>query len=351
MSAVAMDFLQKYAPVVADQFVSMNSTQAQNTLYGDVNLESLNWLERTWASYYIWMGNPVLATGVMSFLLHEIVYFGRAIPWLIIDAIPYFHQWKIQPDKHITKEQIWKCTKVVLITHFTCELPLIYLFHPICCYFGMATYEVPFSSLGLMAAQIAFFFVFEDTFHYWAHRGLHYGPFYKNIHKLHHEFSAPIGLAAEYAHPLEVLILAQGTISGPFIYCLFRKDLHILTVYIWITLRLWQAVDAHSGYDFPWSLRHIIPFWAGADHHDYHHMAFTNCFSTSFRWWDFSLGTDAKYHAYKKRLAAAKANQRAKIEKEENERAIQEGLEAERMVLMGGPNKIEKIKVGTGKKQ
>lgn len=92
--------------------------------------------------------------------------------------------------------QILKCTKVVLLTHFTCEAPLILAFHPICCYFGMATYEVPFSPIWLMAAQIAFFFVFEDMFHYWAHRALHWGPLYKNIHKLHHEFSAPIGLVS-----------------------------------------------------------------------------------------------------------------------------------------------------------
>jgi methylsterol monooxygenase len=99
-------------------------------------------------------------------------------------------------NKTVTNAQIWKCTKVVLLTHFTCEFPLIYLFHPICCYFGMATYQVPFSPVALMAAQIACFFVFEDMFHYWAHRALHWGPLYKNIHKLHHEFSAPIGLVS-----------------------------------------------------------------------------------------------------------------------------------------------------------
>jgi hypothetical protein len=63
--------------------------------------------------------------------------------------------------KFVTREQIWKCTKVVLLTHFTCEAPLILAFHPICAYFGMATYNVPFTPLPIMAAQIAFFFVFE----------------------------------------------------------------------------------------------------------------------------------------------------------------------------------------------
>jgi len=146
-----------------------------------------------------------------------------------------------------------------------------------------------------MALQILLFFVMEDAWHYFAHKALHYGPLYRNIHKLHHKYSAPFGLAAEYAHPAEILILglgtintlifgmlayhiftAIGTIGSPLLYCYLSGHLHIVTMYLWITLRLWQAVDAHSGYDFPWSLRKIIPFWAGADYHDFHHMAFTN---------------------------------------------------------------------------
>ena len=91
---------------------------------------------------------------------------------------------------------MWRATKYVLIVHFCAEFPLIYLFHPICCYFGMETYQVPFTPLPVMLAQIAFFFVFEDMYHYWAHRLLHWGPMYKNIHKLHHEFSAPFGLVS-----------------------------------------------------------------------------------------------------------------------------------------------------------
>src|ERR1700675_4197910 len=105
---------------------------------------------------------------------------------------------------------------------------------------------------------------------------LHWGPMYKHIHKIHHKYSAPFGLAAEYAHPAEVFILSTGTIIGPLLYGFFRGDLHIFTVYVWIALRLFQAIDAHSGYgasscyasflfnshfttDFPWSLQHILP--------------------------------------------------------------------------------------------
>jgi len=63
--------------------------------------------------------------------------------------------------KFVSNAQIWKCTKVVLLTHFTCEAPLILAFHPICAYFGMATFNVPFTPWPIMAAQIACFFVFE----------------------------------------------------------------------------------------------------------------------------------------------------------------------------------------------
>ncbi|WFD06661.1 4alpha-methylsterol monooxygenase [Malassezia vespertilionis] len=254
-----------------------------SVLYEGLDIDSLSIFEKLWVQWYQYWGNPVIATGVFSFVLHEIIYFGRSIPWMIIDQMPSMRN------------------------HFTVELPQIWSFHPICEYFGLTTHAVPFPSWLQILWQITFFFVFEDMFHYWAHRALHWGPLYKHIHKMHHEFSAPFGLAAEYAHPLEVLILGMGTIGGPLLLCAFTQNLHLVTVYIWIVLRLFQAVDAHSGYDFPISLHNWIPFWAGADHHDYHHMAFLGCYATSFRWWDHFMGTDSGYQRCRAREQAAKA--------------------------------------------
>ncbi|MBE3047827.1 hypothetical protein IMZ48_36020 [Candidatus Bathyarchaeota archaeon] len=42
------------------------------------------------------MQNDTLATGIMSFVMHEVVYFGRSLPWVIIGMIPYFNKYKIQ---------------------------------------------------------------------------------------------------------------------------------------------------------------------------------------------------------------------------------------------------------------
>lgn len=167
-------------------------------------------------------------------------------------------------------------------------------------FFGLST-SVPFPSVWTMAYQIAVFFVLEDTWHYFSHRALHWGPLYKAIHKIHHQYSAPFGMAAEYASPIEVMILGFGTVGCPILWCAVTGDLHIFTMYVWIVLRLFQAVDSHSGYEFPWSLHHFLPFWAGADHHDLHHEKFVGNYSSSFRWWDYLLNTEYSPEAIQRR--------------------------------------------------
>ncbi|TGO61959.1 hypothetical protein BCON_0023g00170 [Botryotinia convoluta] len=273
----------------------------------------LNIFERLWASWYAYMQNDVLATGIMSFVMHEVFYFGRSLPWIIIDQIPYFNKYKIQGNKIPTAAEQWTCTKLVLLSHFTVELPQIYLFHPMAKYFGMGT-DVPFPSLFTIAYQVAIFFVLEDTWHYWMHRAMHYGWLYKKIHKIHHQYSAPFGLAAEYASPIEVMVLGLGTVGSPILWVMLTGNLHILTMYIWIVCRLFQAIDAHSGYEFPWSLHHFLPFWAGAEHHDTHHEKFIGNYASSFRWWDYVLDTESGPEAAKRRRER-KMEKEAKIAK------------------------------------
>src|SRR6202012_4174548 len=103
------------------------------------------------------------------------------------------------------------------------------------------------------------------------------------------------------ASPIEVMILGLGTVFSPLLWCAITGDMHVLTMYIWITLRLFQAIDAHSGYVFPFSLHKFMPFWAGADHHDTHHEKFIGNYSSSFRWWDWMLDTGSGPEAIKRR--------------------------------------------------
>lgn len=266
----------------------------------DPFIANLNYLEKLWASWYLYLDNDVLATGLLFFLTHEIMYFGRCIPWMIIDRIPYFRKWKIQPGKIPSNREQWECFKAVLKLHLLVEALPIWLFHPLCSSLKISV-DVPFPSYYTMMWQIALFFVCEDFWHYWAHRLFHVGWFYRKIHKQHHRYAAPFGLAAEYAHPVEVMSLGFGTVGFPIIYAYIGKNypqyhlpvLHLFTITTWIVLRLYQAVDSHSGYDFPWSLHHFLPIWAGAEHHDDHHHYFIGNYASSFRWFDFFLNTES----------------------------------------------------------
>lgn len=47
-------------------------------------------------AWYLWMQNDTLATGIMSFVMHESVYFGRSLIWIVVDSIPLFRKYKIQ---------------------------------------------------------------------------------------------------------------------------------------------------------------------------------------------------------------------------------------------------------------
>jgi len=60
-------------------------------------------------------------------------------------------------------------------------------------------------------------------------------------------------------------------------------------------------------------------------------MAFTNNFSTSFRWWDHICGTDTKYKEYKKKVEAAKAAMKnaTKEQKDALERKLMDEVEKE----------------------
>ena len=58
----------------ASSHMSLNSTasSAFYELYGGADFSSLSWFEQQWANWYIWIGNPVAATGLLAFIVHEV---------------------------------------------------------------------------------------------------------------------------------------------------------------------------------------------------------------------------------------------------------------------------------------
>jgi 4,4-dimethyl-9beta,19-cyclopropylsterol-4alpha-methyl oxidase len=101
---------------------------------------------------------------------------------------------------------------------------------------------LPLPSLGEIGAQLLVYFLVEDYLNYWIHRLMHGEWVYKKIHHIHHEYTAPIGFAAPYAHWAEVLILGIPSIVGPAI-----APGHMITLWLWIILRQMESIETHCG--------------------------------------------------------------------------------------------------------
>ncbi|GKC97928.1 hypothetical protein Tco_1168203 [Tanacetum coccineum] len=67
-------------------------------------------------------------------------------------------------------------------------------------------------------------------------------------------------------------------------------------------------------YDFPWTLTKFIPFYGGADYHDYHHYVggqSQSNFASVFTYCDYIYGTDKGYRYQKKVLQQLKGGLRS----------------------------------------
>jgi methylsterol monooxygenase len=135
--------------------------------------------------------------------------------------------------------------------------------------------------------------VLEDTWHYFFHRLLHHKRIYKYVHKVHHNFQAPFGMVAEYAHPIETMVLGMGFFIGIMAFAN-----HIFVIWVWMATRLLETIDVHSGYNLKINPLHVLPFYAGNEYHDFHHMNFVGNYGSSFTFWDKVFGTDNQWKEY-----------------------------------------------------
>ncbi|KAJ2693667.1 C-4 sterol methyl oxidase, partial [Coemansia spiralis] len=99
-----------------------------------------NWFEQVWLSMFDGR-NELLAFTAIAFLMHELVYFGRYLPFLVCDYIPWMRTYKIQEAKEVTGEMKWKCIKKLMFSHFIIEGPLMLGFLPVAKLAGIRTSE------------------------------------------------------------------------------------------------------------------------------------------------------------------------------------------------------------------
>jgi sterol desaturase/sphingolipid hydroxylase (fatty acid hydroxylase superfamily) len=246
----------------------------------------------------------------MTYGMHQIVFISinLAMTFIYLAKIPFFEQFKVNDkgwpwtlgDKPRGDfiNQIKKTLKVLAVNHIVLA-PILYILGYGSAHKYMKSaigeippwYYIPIQLLGCM--------MIEDTMFYWVHRALHHPLLYGRCHKIHHEYKTTIGIASEYAHPIEYVIAdAIPFTTGPLLL-----GLHYYVFWMWMVLRVGETVDGHCGYDFPWSPYRLLPFSGSADVHDFHHSHNMGNFATFFTYWDDIMGTSAEYHKYLKKRA------------------------------------------------
>jgi fatty acid hydroxylase domain-containing protein 2 len=212
------------------------------------------------------------------------VFWIAMLAFLYLDLTQSLQQYKIHPGK---SEKLG--TRRLLEVLFTVLFNQAF----ISITFSSGAYWLSMLSIGTqdMRAVPSFTILIRDLLiahtlfdvgFYILHRAMHTKYFYKRIHKIHHEWKAPIGLVAIYAHPTEHLITnLLPPMLGPV-----TMTSNVCTLWIWFATVAISTVSDHSGYH--------LPFLKSPEFHDHHHVTFTECFG-SCGIMDFIFGTDKRF--------------------------------------------------------
>ncbi|KAG6634228.1 hypothetical protein I3843_12G103000 [Carya illinoinensis] len=269
---------------------------------------NLTYAETLWFQYSARKSDYFLYCHTILLLFFVFSVVPLPLVFLELARLGGFERFKIQPKARLSSAQVFRCYKDVMRMFFFVVGPLQIVSYPSIRMIGIRT-GFPLPSGWEIFAQLSVYFVVEDYSNYWIHRFLHNKWGYEKIHRVHHEYTAPIGFAAPYAHWAEVLILGIPSFLGPAMV-----PGHLITFWLWIALRQIEAIETHSGYDFPWSPTKYIPFYGGAEYHDYHHYVggqSQNNFASVFTYCDYIYGTDKGYRYQKKLFQKLKGELKA----------------------------------------
>ncbi|KAI5647361.1 hypothetical protein M9H77_33366 [Catharanthus roseus] len=285
----------------------------------------LTFSETLWFKYSAQKSDYILYCHNTLFLF--IFYTLCPIPFVILELMRSnkIDKFKIQPKIKNSFAHMMNCYIKCLITFLYAVGPLQLLSYPVIQWIGIRT-SLPLPSRSEIFWQLLVYFLVEDYANYWLHRMLHCKWGFEKIHRIHHEYTAPISFAAPYAHWAEIIILGFASFLGPLIV-----PGHMITFWLWFIIRQMEALETHSGYEFPWSPSKFIPLYGGAIYHDYHHYvggkSHSN-FASVFTYCDYIYGTDKGYRYQKKFFEKNRDKRKTEGDILQNE-SIQLGLKTE----------------------
>ncbi|XP_044070211.1 cholesterol 25-hydroxylase-like protein [Siniperca chuatsi] len=226
------------------------------------------------------------------------VYLSFCLPYLCLDLLCsrliLVRCFKIQPQSKVTWAKAWRCLRKIFHNHVCFIFPLSvvhWYWRPV--FFPPLAPEM----LSVVINVLACLLLFDMQFFLW-HLLHHKVPWlYHVFHTEHHLYTAAFSLMTEYTGIWEMLSLSFFTTLNPALL-----DCHPLTEMLFYVTNMYLSVEAHSGYDFPWSPHRLVPFglYGGAQHHNLHHLKSKVNYAPYFTHWDRLFGTLQRLDTQKK---------------------------------------------------
>jgi len=237
-----------------------------------LNTTSSSPLSSSW-SHIATSYHPALIDFIGTHAIQLVFFWFLSIAYLLIDILfPTFSSsHKLQSSqRQPTRAEIADCFKRVGINQLlstTAQAVLLLLDYKVLHLPPSYDFSPTLPSIKRVARDIILCILLREIMFYYSHRILHIPQLYPYIHKLHHKFTAPIALSAQYAHPIEHFTANILPLVVP--PKLLR--MHVTAWWLFLAFELVETTSVHSGYDF----------WFGwARMHDLHHETFRVNFGT-----------------------------------------------------------------------
>jgi sterol desaturase/sphingolipid hydroxylase (fatty acid hydroxylase superfamily) len=230
-----------------------------------------------------------------SILGDILLYFGITLPFFLIFWVYYkreFQPRRIQQKQRSDRQQWWREIRqsMLSIAIFTIidigayvaeQNGLTFMYRDV------AQYGIPYLLFSIITMILL-----QDTYFYWAHRLMHWKPFYKFTHKVHHDSIDTSPFTAYFFHPVEAIIENLPDVTFAFLF-----PVHFWALLGYQLASLVMNTIGHLGYEIipqSWTHHWLLKWKTPSTHHNMHHSKVNGNYGLYFRFWDVLMGTEFK---------------------------------------------------------